>query len=126
MNLFNRLPGFSPTPAGKERVVLRLLPRVFLIGSLLLAVPSLLARLIAGPEDALAIMTTDIYVISLIILHWTVVFTVGIAAFIIMMMKGPAYVADAYPLQEAETPDAAPKWQPHGRLPGNQAIGCSR
>lgn len=115
MNLFNRLPGFPRTPAGKERVVLRQLPKVFLLGTLLLAVPSLLARLIASPDDALAVMTTDIYVISLIILHWTIVFTVGIAAFIIMMMKGPAYVADAYPLQEAETLEAPPKWKSLGR-----------
>jgi len=115
MNLFNRLPGFPRTPAGKERIVLRLLPKAFLLGTLLLAIPSLLARLIASPEDALAVTTTDIYVISLIILHWTVVLTVGIAAFIIMMMKGPAYVADAYPLQEGETLDAPTKWKPHGR-----------
>jgi hypothetical protein len=115
MNLFNRLPGFPRTPAGKERVVLRQLPKVFLLGTLLLAVPSLLARLIASPDDALAVMTTDIYVIGLIILHWTIVFTVGIAAFIIMMMKGPAYVADAYPLQEAETLEAPPKWKSLGR-----------
>ena len=106
MNLFNHLPGFTRTPAGKERVVLRLLPKVLLFGTLLLAVPSLMARLIVSPENALAVTTTDIYVISLIILHWTVVFTVGLAAFIIMMMKGPAYVADAYPLQEAETLEA--------------------
>ena len=116
MNLFNRLPGFHRTPAGKERVVLRMLPKAFLLGTLLLAIPSLLARLIASPEDALAVMTTDIYVISLIILHWTVVLTVGIAAFIIMMMKGPAYVADAYPLQEAETLDAPSKSIPASPL----------
>lgn len=115
MNLFNRLPGFPCTPAGKERVVLRQLPKAFLFGTLLLAIPSLLARLIASPDDALAITTTDIYVISLVILHWTVVFTVGIAAFIVMMMKGPAYVADAYPLDEAETLDELPKWEPHGK-----------
>ena len=108
MNLFNRLPGFPSTPAGKERSVLRLLPKAFLLGPLLLAAPSLLARLITGPDDALAVTTTDIYVISLIILHWTVVFTVGLAAFIIMMMKGPAYVADPYPLHEAETLDTPP------------------
>lgn len=118
MNLFNRLPGFPRTPAGKERVVLRLLPKALLLGTLLLAVPSLLARLIASPDDALAISTTDIYVISLIILHWTVVFTVGIAAFVIMMMKGPAYVADAYPLNEAETLDAPPQSKPSGKLHG--------
>lgn len=111
MNLFNRLPGLPHTPAGKERVVLRQLPKVLLLGTLLLTVPSLLARLIASPDDALAVTTTDIYVISLIVLHWTVVFTVGIAAFIIMMMKGPAYVADAYPLDDAEVLDTPPKWK---------------
>lgn len=103
MNLFNRLPGFPRTPAGKERLILRWLPRTFLLGTLLLGLPSLLVRLIASPDDALLVMTTDIYVIGLIILHWTVVLTVGIAAFIIMMMKGPAYVADAYPMDELET-----------------------
>ena len=47
----------------------------------------------------------DIYAISVLVLHWTVVFTVGIAAFIIMVMKGPAYVADPYHLDDADTPD---------------------
>ncbi len=103
MNLFNRLPGFPRTPAGKERLVLRRLPAAFLFGTLLLAVPSLLARIFVDPSAPLTVTTIDIYVASLIILLWTVVLTVGIAAFIIMVMKGPAYVADAYPLQEAET-----------------------
>ena len=38
------------------------------------------------------------------VLHWTVVLTVAIGAFIVLVMKGPAYVADAYPMDEAETP----------------------
>lgn len=109
MNMFNRLPGFVRTPAGRERIVLRLLPRALLFGTLLLAVPPLLARLIASPDDVSAVMTTDIYAIGLIILHWTVVLTAGIAAFIVMVMKGPAYVADAYPLREAETPERSPE-----------------
>jgi hypothetical protein len=75
---------------------------------------SLLARLIATSELALAVITTDIYVISLIILHWTVIFTVGIAAVIVMVMKGPAYVADPYPLQDTDSPDASPTWPHHG------------
>lgn len=115
MKLFSRLPGFTRTPAGQERVVLRMLPKAFFLGTLLLALPSLLAHLIASPDDALAVTTTDIYVISLVILHWTVVFTIGIAAFIVMMMKGPAYVADAYPLNESETMDSPPRWQAHGQ-----------
>ena len=50
-------------------------------------------------------MTVDIYGISLLVLHWTVVFTVAIGAFIVLVMKGPAYVADAYPLEDADQPD---------------------
>jgi hypothetical protein len=32
------------------------------------------------------------------------VLTVAIGAFIVMVMKGPAYVADAYPLEDADQP----------------------
>ena len=103
MNLFNRLPGFTRTPPGKERAVLRSLPKWLWLGSLLLATPSMLVRFFVDEHETQLIMTTDIYVASVIILHWTVLFTVAIAAFIIMAMKGPAYVADAYPLIEAET-----------------------
>ena len=42
---FQRLPGFRRTPAGIERTILRRLPRVWVYGSLLLMLPSLLVRL---------------------------------------------------------------------------------
>ena len=45
--------------------------------------------------------------ISAVILHWSIVCTVAIAAFIVMVMKGPAYVADAYPLVDSDTPEVA-------------------
>ncbi len=104
--LFNKLPGFQQTPAGAERATLRRLPRIAWIGTLLLTVPSLLARLsiwlefsVEGPGMPGMV---DIYVLSLIILHGTVLFTVGIYAFIVLVMKGPAYVADPYHMDEAE------------------------
>lgn len=109
---FRRLPGSRCEPAGAERLVLRRLPKILLIGSLLLVSPAVIARLIQAlaPElgAVIHLMTIDIYVVSLVILHWTVVLTVAIAAFIIVVMKGPAYVADAYPLDEAETLDTSP------------------
>lgn len=109
MSAFNKLPGFVRTPPGKERTVLRKVPIIFLLGTVLLALPSLLARLFLVDESqatATSLITTvDIYAISFIVVHWTVVVTVSIAAFIVMVMKGPAYVADAYPLNESETPD---------------------
>lgn len=105
---FRRLPGSRSEPAGAERVILRRLPRVLVAGSLLLALPAVFVRLAGAlaPASALAAisMPVDIAVVSLLILHWTVVLTVAIAAFIVLVMKGPAFVADAYPLDEADTP----------------------
>ena len=110
--LFKKLPGFQKSPAGLERQILRRLPRVLWIGTLLAALGAGLMRLLpwSGTEAEVAtrITTVDIYLISLVILHWTAVFTVAIGAFIVMVMKGPAYVADAYPLPDAEYP------APHG------------
>jgi hypothetical protein len=109
MTLFNRLPGFTRTPPGQERNILRMLPRILVLGTLVLGIPSIAARLLISSgmetEIATAIMTVDIYGISLIVLHWTVVFTVAIGAFIVVVMKGPAYVADPYPLEDSEHPD---------------------
>ena len=119
MQLFNRLPGFIRTPPGRERDILRLLPGLLLLGTLVLALPSLAARIfiVAGNENEIAthIMTVDIYGISLVVLHWTVVLTVAIGAFIVMVMKGPAYVADPYPLVDSEHPDDSDPAGTHAR-----------
>lgn len=108
---FTKLPGFTQSPPGLERTVLRHLPRILMVGTLILFVPSLLARLYPwdGSETlvALRIANIDIYMISAVFLHLSIVVTVAIAAFIVMVMKGPAYVADAYPLEDADSPDAA-------------------
>ena len=34
--------------------------------------------------------------VGLVILHWSLVLTLAIGCVIVMVMKGPAYVADAY------------------------------
>lgn len=104
MPIFHKLKGFGRTPAGQERVVLRRLPRVLWVGTVLLALPSLGVRWWwSGSQEAevlTRILTVDIYMTGVVILHWTAVLTVGIGAFIVMVMKGPAYVADAYPMDE--------------------------
>lgn len=51
MNAFNRLPGFTRTPPGKERKVIRALPMIFLVGTLLLAMPSIFVRFFRGPQQ---------------------------------------------------------------------------
>jgi hypothetical protein len=37
-----------------------------------------------------------ILTIGIVVLHWTFMLTIGISAFVVMVMKGPAYVADPY------------------------------
>ena len=108
MTPFTQLPGFTRSPPGLERAILRRLPGVLVLGTLASALPSLVARLIplqgSAVEVATLITTIDIYGISLAILHWTVVSTLATGAFTVMVMKGPAYVADAYPLEDSQTP----------------------
>jgi len=108
MDLFKKLPGFHRAPPGLERKILRLVPRVFWIGTVVIFLPSLVARL-WHMDDATYlfskfITTIDIYAFALLSVLWTALFTVGLGALIVMIMKGPAYVADAYPLIDAEKP----------------------
>jgi hypothetical protein len=108
MNLFNRLPGFVRTPPGIERDILRRIPRLLVAGSLLFAVPSLAVRAVGfmadSPVAVTEIMRVDIFAIALLIFWWTLLPTLALAAFIVMVMKGPAYVADPYPLAELDPP----------------------
>lgn len=105
---FRKLPGFVRFPPGLERTVLRRLPAILLLGTLSAAVPSIVARLLpwgaSEAELALRVSMIDIFAISAVVLHWTIVLTVAIGASIVLVMKGPAYVADAYRLQDADTP----------------------
>jgi hypothetical protein len=39
-----------------------------------------------------------------VVLHWTLVLTLAIGCAIVMLMKGPAYVADPYELNDSDSP----------------------
>ena len=105
---FTKLPGFKKSPAGLERKILRLIPKVFLIGTLMIFIPSLFVRIWNINEApwmvGKLITTIDIYAFGLLSVLWTGILTVGVGALTVMVMKGPAYVADAYPLPDADRP----------------------
>jgi hypothetical protein len=48
--------------------------------------------------------TLEIALASVTLLYWTIVFTVTLGCLIVVIAKGPAYVADAYPLPDADAP----------------------
>ena len=107
MNLFNKLPGFVRSAPGLEQRIWRRLPAILLWGTLLPLV-------LAGANHALtptaadsaasngALLMWDYTMLGIAVLHWTAVLTVAMGCFIVRVMKGPAYVADAYPFPDDE------------------------
>lgn len=105
MNLFNKLPGFVQSPPGLEHRIWKRLPAILLAGSLLPGALSLTYRLftLADPlfsADRAEVLMWDYMLAGLLLLHWMMVLTLGLICFIVRVMKGPAYVADAYPLPD--------------------------
>lgn len=105
MQAFNKLPGFQRSAPGLEHRIWRRLPATLLWGTLL---PLLLAGanhlftpVVPGATPAAAVdgalLLRDFTLLGVVALHWTLVLTVGLGCFIVRVMKGPAYVADAYP-----------------------------
>lgn len=108
MPWLNKLPNTHRYPPGLEWQLLRRMPGILLVGTLLPLLVAGLARLLfwtgGAEETAATLRMLDIYVIATVMLHWTLVLTLAIGCFIVMVMKGPAYVADPYPLPDAERP----------------------
>lgn len=108
MSWLNELPGSRPAPAGIERALLRRMPSILIFGTLAPILAAGLARLspLTGGSEPIAgdLQMVDILAMATVILHWTLVLTLTLACVIVRVMKGPAYVADAYPLQDAERP----------------------
>ena len=105
MNLFNELPGFVRSAPGLEEAIWRRLPAILLWGTLLplglAGVNRALAPAIAEPGAnaiASALLLWDYTMFGVVVVHWTLVLTLALGCFIVRVMKGPAYVADAYPL----------------------------
>lgn len=106
MGLFNKLPGFQRSPAGLERKILRCIPSALTLGLAILLMPSLILRLTGHSswDTSQAVSMIDIYAMGAVLFYCNVIAFIATAAFIVMMMKGPAYVADAYLLSDAESP----------------------
>lgn len=106
--LLKKLPGYRISPPGKERWILRQAPLWTFMGTLSILMPSLLVRIFPAEPNAVGVSGgvgfIDILVIATLICYWIAIFTIVIGAYIVVLMKGPAYVADAYPLEDADRP----------------------
>lgn len=101
MGALNRLPGFRRSPHGLEWVLWKRLPAILLLGTILPVAAGLLLWWL-GPAQPTASEASDLLRVGyqlagLVLLHWTLVLTVAIGCVVVLVMKGPAYVADPYP-----------------------------
>lgn len=100
MKSLQKLKGFSRSSYGAEWTILRKIHLITLLGTVL---PLVFLGLIYVGFDMNdhEFKLLVFFIISLIILHWTFVMVVGIACLVIVIMKGPAYVAAPYHLPDA-------------------------
>ena len=107
------------TPSGAEVRILKMLPRITLVGTLLvLAMPVLVRILPPDPAADVAkqFRSVDIFAIAAEISLITLIVTVAIGCVIVHIMKGPAYAADSVPVEHSDRP--RPDRRPCRRQPG--------
>ena len=108
MNWFQKLPGFERSAPGLERRILRQMPSALAASTLIPAFCYLFARISPSPATGESVekylSDVGIIAVSVVLTAWTAVLTVAIGCFIVTVMKGPAYVADRYPMHDADTP----------------------
>jgi len=104
MPLFQKLPGFQRAAPGLEQRIWRRLPGLLFWGTALPLLTWLGLWLATGTgvggaaERALGVWMYGL--LGFIMLHWSLWIALALGCFIVRVMKGPAYVADAYPLPE--------------------------
>jgi len=99
-------------PPGMERKLWQRLPAILFWGSALPILCSVFARLTAPAvrdhAHDKALLLFDYTMAGAVVLHWTLVATVAIACWIVIVMKGPVQMADPYPLQDRDRPASPP------------------
>lgn len=106
MELFKRLHG-RLVPPGREVLILKKLPRVTALGALLPIALSVLVRMLPpqpGVDVEKHIKSVDIFAIASTITFLIAIFTIAIGCVVVHVMKGPAYVADPYPVEHSDRP----------------------
>lgn len=108
MRWLQKIPNSIRSASGLEWSLWRKLPHIALLGTLLPLLGLGILYALSDPDaSARAARNLQLarYVVGAIILfHWSMVLTVAIGCLIVMVMKGPGYQADSYPLSHSDQP----------------------
>lgn len=113
MNWLQKLPHTRRSASGLEWTLWRKLPLIALLGTVLPLLGLGLVHLLVDPGVSAAqarwLQMADYVALGVLIFHWTMVVTVGIGCIIVMVMKGPGYVADGYNVSHSDRPRETPQ-----------------
>jgi len=91
-------------PPGMERTILRLLPQAALASVVIPGLFYAYVRYVQPANPEKTIIAAAIAAIAVVVTLCTAIFTIAIACWIVVVMKGPPKYADSYPLQDADQP----------------------
>jgi hypothetical protein len=97
MSWLNKLPNSIRSASGLEWTLWRKLPLIFLVGTALPLVAAVALHLWTDQSNAAQsrwLQTMDYVAAGVVVFHWTAVLTLAIGCVVVMLMKGPGYVAD--------------------------------
>lgn len=108
MKYLRKLPGSVRHEPGLERSILRKLPLVLAGGTFVPLFFAIGHRLFPPDTNSIGLAAhltgVDILAIGMGVSVWMISLTVAIGSVMVVFMKGPAYVADAYHLVESDAP----------------------
>lgn len=108
MNWLKKLPSTRRANSGLEWVLWRKLPLIAFLGALLPLLLMALAHWLADPQasaaDARWLQQVDYMVLGVLLFHASMLVVAAFGCVIVMVMKGPAYVADGYPVSHSDQP----------------------
>lgn len=101
IDFFKKLPNATQYPIGIEWPILKKIPHIFIIGTLLITSPAVIIYFKNAVISAAQYKT--IYIcLGALFSYWFFVGVLAIGCVLIMIMKGPGYVADAYELPKED------------------------
>ena len=110
MNWLQKIPHSVRAASGLEWALWRKLPMIAVLGTVLPLLGLLAVHTVtdvdANAAQARWLQMADFFVGAVLVFHWTMVITVAIGCVIVMVMKGPGYVADSYPVSHSDRPRA--------------------
>jgi hypothetical protein len=107
MGWLNKLPNSVRSASGLEWKLWRKLPLIFLVGTAIPLAAAVALHLFTNQESTAQLrwlQIMDYVVVGVVIFHWTAVVTIAIGCIVVMVMKGPGYVADALEVSHNDRP----------------------